>query len=68
VHNQKLTRKSPYLTTEFFFFEQVAEPSDVLKLMETHIDQPNFLEHDPFVVIEASGTFHVLHLSFINLN
>lgn len=55
IHDHKFTVCLQCLTSKKFL-EQVAEPCEVIKLMETQIDQPNFYEPDPFVLIEASGT------------
>lgn len=46
------------------FLDQVAEPCEVIRLMENHTEQPNLNEPDPFVVIETSGTVSSLCLYF----
>ncbi|KAJ4785490.1 RING/U-box superfamily protein [Rhynchospora pubera] len=43
-----------------YLAQEVAEPCEVIRLMESHIDPPNFDEPDPSVVIEASGTRYKL--------
>ncbi|KAF3319866.1 putative E3 ubiquitin-protein ligase XBOS34 [Carex littledalei] len=43
-----------------YLAQEVAEPCEMIQLMENHIEQPNFNEPNPFVIIKTSGTRYKL--------